>query len=269
MLAALAMGAAPAAAAADDEPPPVDIGPDSVTVTAGTPGSLRLVQRPGASGPAVRCAWHRLLWGDGDPTGTVPVVPEPGSGYVLWCIHVADGSVVDGYPRLVVYDPADPIPGGAVSSADAARFALDRIRFEAPAPRLSPESRQIVGVPTWLAVTSTLGYPDATAQAGPVWASVRPVFRDATWVMGDGTTVVCGDVVDAVWEPGRPVESQSSGCTHVYETVSGGGHRASVTVTWEILWRSDRDPDRWRLFDTLSIATPLPIVATQLQAAIR
>jgi hypothetical protein len=256
--------------AAADEIPPVVLGADSVTVAAGTPGSLRIVDRPRSSGPAVRCAWHRLVWGNADPIGTAPVVPVEGSGYVLWCVHVADGSVVDGYPLLTVYDPADPIPGGAVSSADAARFALDRIRFEEPRPRLSPEAAQIVGVPTWLAVTSQLAYGDATAQAGPVWASVRPVFRDVSWAMGDGTAVVCADDVDVVWEPGRPADSQSSRCTHVYETASGpDGHPATVTATWDILWRNDRDPNRWQLFDTLSITTTVPIVADQLQAAIR
>jgi hypothetical protein len=193
----------------------------------------------------------------------------PGDGFVLWCLH-PDDSVVAGYPVLVVYDPSDPVPGAAVSTEEAARFALQRVAFDPPTSELSPAGRQVVGVETWLAVTSRLEYADVTAQAGPVWSTVRPVFRDARWRLGDGRTVVCTADATTVWVAGLPSSEQSSDCTHVYDRSSGGsGYSASVVVTWTILWRNDRDPVAWRVFDTLSLTTPVSIGVDSLQTAIR
>ena len=250
--------------------PPVVINPDSVVVHAGAPGSLTVVDAPrrGGGGPVIRCMWHELVF---HPDGSVtsrPVHPVEGKGFVIWC-WFPDDSVVAGYPVLVVYDPADPVPGAAVAAEDAARFALARIDFERPGPELSPRGRQIPGVPTWLGVTSQLDYDPVTAQAGPVWATVRPVLRHVSWDTGDGTTVVCTTDAATTWSVGGSPQ-QSSACTHVYERSSGHEpHRVVATASWTILWRNDRDPTGWRVFDTLSISTTIAVEVAALQAAIR
>lgn len=253
------------AGAAAIDLPPVTIGPDTVTVTAGHPGDLAIVARPGAGrGPVIRCFWHELAFDGGGSPRSRPTTPRRGATLVLWCVY-PDDRVLEGYPRLARYDPADPLPGNAVSRADAARFALQRIRFAPPEPVLSPRSRQLVGVPTWLSVASELHHDPVTAQAGPVWSSVRPLFRDATWHMGDGATVVCTTDVATTWS----ADADDSTCRHVYESAAPDGYRAGVTVTWTILWRNDLDPSTWRVFDTLSLTTPLAVEVASLQAAIR
>ena len=137
--------------------PPVVLGPDTVVVQAGLPGTLRLVDAPARSGPAARCGWYRLDVGEAAVLGVAAVRPSVGATYVLWCVHAASGATLAGYPTVAVYDPLAPLPGSAVSSYDAALYALARIRFDAPVAELSPAADQVVGVPTWLAVEGTLG----------------------------------------------------------------------------------------------------------------
>jgi len=154
-------------------------------VEAGEPGSLSLVASPGAItvGRRVRCTYHdvagasnKLSWDITSPTS-----PTAGDLYVLRCVHPDDASNLDGYPMLVVFNPGDPLAGNAVGVEEIARFAVDSEVFESPAPVLSPPQQQVVGIDTWLAVSSQLAYPELSAQAGDAWVTVRPVLRDAVW----------------------------------------------------------------------------------------
>jgi len=246
----------------------------TLTVEAGEPGSVTLVQSPGQGpvGRPVRCSWHKIgsigpgfnwVW-DGEPT-----FPEAGEAYVLVCIHPDDGSNLTGYPSVVLYDPVDPIPGGAIGVEEVAKFAIDSITFENPAPVLSPPGQQIVGVETWLGVSSRLAYQPASAQAGNTWATVYPVLRDAVWTLGDLATVRCVTDIDTTWAPASPA-SQSTTCSHVFESESGPDPlHGQVELSWTIYERTDRHPDTWTVWGVVTRSSVVDIIVGELQSVIR
>jgi len=243
-------------------------------VEAGEPGSLRLVDTPGAVtvGRRVRCTWHALTGPAFLPSWdrNVPVVPEPGGVYVLRCIYPDDGADVAGYPVLARYDPADPIAGSVVGVVEVARFAVDSIMFETPVPALSPPGHQIVGVPTWLGVTSRLNYRDAAAQAGDAWVRVHPVVRDATWNLGNGTVIRCRSDIDKIWNPSDTAMSQSTTCSNNFERVSGPSPLAGeVTVSWLIYEITNEHPAAWTVWGVVERAAPVGIDVGELQSVIR
>ena len=174
-----------------------------------------------------------------------------------------------GYPVVTVYDPAAAPPGPLITTPAAARFALDSIEFAAPSIVTSPAGTQVVGVPSWFAVDSALDYAPASAQAGPVWATVRPVFRDVTWDLGDGTRLVCTDDATTRWDPTGPAD-QSSECAHTFTRVEPGDQPASIaaTVSWTIWQRTDRTAGRWEVWGTVALTTPAVLPVIDLQAVI-
>lgn len=198
-----------------------------------------------------------------------PVIPWAGAALDLWCWHEPEHVVVAGYPQIVLFDPLEPVPG-LVDVVDVAEYAQSQIDFEPPASELSPSERQIVGIETWLAVTSELEYPDVSAQAGLAWATVRTRFRDAVWDLGDGSVLTC--TVDATtrWDPIAAADQQASRCAHTYVGSSAvTGYPASVTVTWMLEWTNNQAPDVFVPWATLSLTTPVAVLVDQLQAAIR
>ena len=243
-----------------------------LVVTAGTRGSLALSSEPGrpGSGPTVYCSWHNFAVKFGQillkPIGE-SVWPQADSTYLLNCWTDSPGESVDGYPKVTRYRGRGKIPGPAVSSADAARFAVRRINFEPPVIRLSPPGRQLVGVPSWLAVTSRLHYDQVSANAGPVWASVRASFRDVTWELGNGASRVCTQDVSVVWDPADP-QARTSRCAYTYTNSRGSPFNVRATVRWDIDQRTN-ELDYWHRWGTITRSTTIPVTVTQLQSSIR
>ena len=198
-----------------------------------------------------------------------PVIPHAGAAYSLSCWYEPDHDPVPGYPVIVLFDPLEPVPG-LVDIIDVAEFAQSRLDFDSPAIELSPAVRQVVGVETWLAVTSELEYLDVTAQAGLAWATVRTTFREAVWDLGDGSTLSCTDDAATTWNQTIPTEDQTSVCVHTYiESSADAGYGASATVTWSLEWINNEAPDGFVPWATFSLTTPLVIDVVQLQAVIR
>jgi len=244
----------------------------TLSVEAGEPGSVTLVATPGQGpvGRPVRCTWHDIVSVGQDLSWDLePTIPRPDEIYILKCTHPDDGSGVPGYPLIVQYSPIDPIPGGVVGVTEVAKFAVDSITFEVPAPVLSPPGRQIVGIETWLAVSSQLVYPSASAQAGNTWATVRPVLREAVWTLGDGTTVVCVIDIATTWDPASPA-SQSTTCSHVFESVSGPNPFAGrVDVSWTIYELTDLHPNTWTVWGVVTRGSQVGFTVGELQSVIR
>lgn len=252
----------------------IDYDDGTLLVEAGEPGSLRLVDNPGAVtvGRRVRCGWHAIGGSGFDPTwdSTVPVRPEAGGVYLLRCFHPDDNSNLTGYPRFVRYVDGGTIDGPVVSVADVERFAVDSIVFEIPSPVFSPPGRQVVGVDTWLGVASRLVYPVASAQAGDTWATVRPVLRHSEWAFADGSVVRCEVDIDKFWDPTADPGAQSTRCSRVFEHVSGpAGYATDVTVSWTIYERTNTHPDTWTVWGQVSRSMSTSIIVEELQAVIR
>ncbi len=246
----------------------------TLSVEAGEPGSITIVATPGQAtvGRPVRCTWHDIggtgyvvTWNPNEP-----VVPEAGGFYILVCIHPDDDTSLVGYPRVVEFTPADPIPGGAVGTVEIAKFAVDSIAFQTPIPALSPPGRQIVGVETWLGVASRLSYRDVSAQAGNTWVTVRPALRGATWTLGDGSEVTCTADVATVWNPDASPEGQSTSCSHVFESASGPHPFAGrVDVSWTIYELTDLHPNTWTLWGIVTRSASVGFPVGELQSVIR
>jgi len=244
----------------------------TLSVEAGEPGSVTLVDTPGQGpvGRPVSCTWHDIVGVGRDLSWDLePTVPQPDGLYLLICVFPDDGSSVSGYPIAVEYNPIDPIPGGVVGVTEVAKFAIDSITFELPTAVLSPPGSQIVGVDTWLGVSSRLIYPSASAQAGNTWATVRPVLRDAVWDLGDGTTVNCATDIATTWDPAAPT-SQSTTCSHVFESVSGPSLFAGrVDVSWTVYELTDLHPNTWTVWGVVSRGSRVGFMVGELQSVIR
>lgn len=245
---------------------------DTVIVDAAYPGTLTITERPGVpyEGPRLWCAYFALVVGGPTVVDVVPVEPEVGETYLWFCWepgrHPIREPYSPTYPVVVTYSPTVNPPGEVLTAADAAQYAINRIRFRSPEAALSPADRQIVGVPTWLAVTSQLDYDPVSAQAGPVWATVRPEFRAVTWRFGNGDELVCTDDATTVWRPHDP--DQTSACTHTFSTSGREPYRGSVEVSWTIWHRTHLDPTDWTVFGEVSLSAPVAFPVTELQAVV-
>ena len=246
-----------------------------VCVHAAERRSLQPVETPDRNRPpTVVCVWYPFgdqSGGWDDPEGVVPapylVVGDP---YTVDCHRVSDGGRVTGYPSNFVYRGGGTVPGEAVSGWEVSQYAVGRLGLEAPVAAVSPPTRQMVGVETWLAVTSRLrGYSERSAQAGSVWATVRAFFADATWDLGPHGRLTCTADAARTWNPALSGDRQRSDCTIVFDTGSGPrGLNATVTVRWRIYWLSSEHVG-WRRHDDYSLRAIVPLDVREMQAAIR
>lgn len=271
----LAWGAAawgPAASSEDLDGTEITETVSGLVVKAGAPGSLALSSQPGrpGRGATVYCSWHDFAVKFGQlllkPLGD-SVWPEVDSTYLLSCWTESPAEPIAGYPTVARYRERGAVAGPAVSSEDAARFAAARIDFEPPAIRFSPPGRQVVGVPSWLAVTSRLDYAGVSANAGPVWASARAYFRDVTWDLGNGARRVCSRDVSLLWDPANP-KAKPGRCHYTYTTSRGSPFKVTATVRWDIWQRTNDKPD-WHRWGTITRSSTGELPVTQLQSSIR
>lgn len=242
---------------------------EGLVVTAGSPGSLEVTSTPGrpGRGPTIYCGWYQIKV-SGYLVGLVPVVPKINESYVIICWTDTPGEPYPGYPRIVTYRGRAEVEGSAVSSGDAARFATNNLGLERPVIQLSPPRQQVVGVPTWFAVTSQLHYNDVSANAGPVWATVRARFRDVTWdVGGSHPQLRCTRDVAKVWQK-KPWRPQTSACSQTYTNDIGAPYDVTATIRWDIWQRTNTNPS-WHRWGTISRSSTVNVPVTQLQAVIR
>ena len=246
----------------------------TVTVEAAYRDSMDLVTVVDRGGPApdpIRCGFYEFV---PDIIEFFPVPREYAERIANPLIHCwwDNGGFDDpwtfplpGYPQP--WDPTGPPPGPIVTHEEVSEFAADSIAFELPTPETSPTLDQVVGIPTWLAVTSTLDYPQVSAQAGNVWAIVTPTFSHVVWTMGNGDEVTCTADADTTWDPDGG-DDQTSECTYLYET---NGEGEPVTVRATVFWDLSRETNEtggvvpWI---TVSQFTDVVINVRELQAVI-
>jgi hypothetical protein len=265
----------------DPDPPEEPDVPDTeivlenteLVITAAEPGTLEIVEtrNPTPTGRRVYCGWFDITSQTIDFDIYEVIVGEVGETYLFSCWYT--GPWIDplaGYPVAAEYpEPTDPPPGDVITASVAARHAIESISFEPPAVELSPAGEQVVGVPSWLAVTSELAYPEVTAEAGAVFATARPVFDNVTWNLGNGDQLACIADATTTWDPDAG-DSQTSACSYTYQSSPDGDSFAgSATVTWNI-WQITNETNGAEVFwGTVTLTTDLDIAVTELQAAIR
>lgn len=121
-------------------------------------------------------------------------------------------------------------------------------------------------------MTSEREYAPITANAGPLWATVRPEFRNVRWDMGDGSPpIVCeGEDVAVLFKADVPADEQSPGCFHVYEANGAGAvvpMTITATMTWDI-WASTSSHPTERLITPVTRQTTFVVDVRELQAVI-
>lgn len=116
-----------------------------------------------------------------------------------------------------------------------AQRAVDRLVLLQPGIEASPETMQLVQLPTWLWVSSTTwSVRTAQAAAGSLTAIATATPVAVSWDMGDGATIDC-DGRGTEWERGTDPEAASD-CSHTYTQPSSEELPVSATVTWQVTW---------------------------------
>jgi hypothetical protein len=197
----------------------------SPTVIAGAANSS---SGSGGSGDP-NCEWRvAILDGDLFNLNTPPgdaVTSYTGRWMQRWC----NGQIVSGLVPERVIDPE--------ALADAALSSID---IPAPTIRTSPSEggRTFVQLPTWLWVDEGWWRErTATANAGPVTATVTAVPAATSWSTGDGSSLSCpGPGVP--WR--RGMSEGDTYCSYTYRRPSAPGtFQITVTVTFEVRWTSN------------------------------
>ncbi|WP_335989892.1 hypothetical protein [Glycomyces sp. MUSA5-2] len=145
-----------------------------------------------------------------------------------------------------------------ISTEVLAQRAVDRLVLLQPQIGASPESQQLVRLPTWLWVEeATWSVRVAEAAAGDMTATATATPVAVSWDMGDGSTVDCtGRGVE--WKRGTDPKAASE-CSHTYLQPSSDALAVTATVTWRVTWvvtdaegelDSDTEPDMTTASDT-------------------
>jgi hypothetical protein len=139
--------------------------------------------------------------------------------------------------------PGQPLPEECMADpqmtpiADLAEQARGRLNLPQPEMASSPADRQLVHLPTWLAVSeSSWDSVSASVTAGAVTVTATAVPSRVEWDLGDGTVVIC-EGPGTIWRPGMDPEAESPDCGHTY-TRSASGVEVMATVYWTVTWTS-------------------------------
>ena len=194
-----------------DTPSPVDrqLSDDSATFMLSYRDDLSVVSTQGGRpGRQAQCGFFDVVATGGVFSYDFDIVPtepyERDTWFILHCWEPDGNPWLNGIaPYPIGYECCDPgIPGATlVNDWEVAEFATGSIGFDIPAVEISPATEQVVGVPTWLAVTSPVDLAPVTAAAGPIWATAIPEFREAVWEFGNDESMRCVDDVATVWDP--------------------------------------------------------------------
>lgn len=210
-------------------------------------GTAQGISKP-PPGP-VACSSEYGYWSNGYRCYIRASNPQPPAGSPAWQGRdPGDGAVYDCYqPQtgiLIQVWSADPPPnsGEGPSPRDVAQIAIDDMQLRAIdigiTPKPGADNVGLVGMPVWMWASNpddhSYGPITATATAGAITVTATARVQKVTWVMGDGSTVVCQSA-------GTPYKAafgkkESPDCGHVYQRSSAGEVGGTYTVTATSLW---------------------------------
>jgi hypothetical protein len=240
----------------------------------GTPGEPG---NPGEGGPkdtgaGASCYWDGTKLGlSNPPPGPVPcsseagywsndyncyislVAPQPAAGDPSWQGHDAgDGAVYQCYQpqtALLVWiwsQGPPPNSGAGPTPGEVAHLAIKDMNLTAInigiAPEPGSDSIGLVGMPVWMWATNpddhTYGPVTASASAGGITVTATARVLKLTWLMGDGTKVVC-HTAGTPYQPSYGMQ-ESPDCGHIYTKSSSHEEDERFTVTaisdWVVTW---------------------------------
>ncbi|HEY3673059.1 MAG TPA: hypothetical protein VGN51_19125 [Acidimicrobiia bacterium] len=162
---------------------------------------------------------------------------EAGAWYLVSCTSSSFSGTAGGIVWVPAWSAA-PLPAPEV----LARQAVNQLSLSGPQVVTSPppDRMQLVNVPTWLWLDQSAWAPVSATASVPgesVTATATPM--SVTWVLGDGSTVVC-DGPGTPYQAGGDPTAPSPDCGHTYSRSSAGEPGdvfvVSATVSWGVSW---------------------------------
>ncbi|MCA1684101.1 MAG: hypothetical protein LC708_03110 [Actinobacteria bacterium] len=197
-------------------------------------GQVIPCQRDGARAAADGCYYEPVELSESTVQAMGGQRASPGGWYMRAC-YVADATG-ESVLRVPVWLSTPPVASPEV----LARQARSMLTLPDVLIRVSPAGDQLVGLPSWLAVDPASWQTRSATASVPgvsVTATARPVT--ATWLMGDGNSVVCHGP-GTVWRPGWDPAAASPDCGYRYVRSSAGAPGAAfpvtVTISWQVSW---------------------------------
>lgn len=198
----------------------VDAG--SITIVNGTPTA----RRPWP----YTCSWFVLVGGS-DIESSRTTTPRPGDRHRLIC-NPRDGFAEPQINELVIYDPADPVPGtGLTTSAQIRDVARDALRPNPLLVGISPADVQITGVETWLWPDGSIDRVRVSASAGGLMATVEARYQGTTFAMDEPGVAPISCTTQTIWTDG----ADSTPCAHTYFT-EAANRTVLASSEWDYVW---------------------------------
>jgi hypothetical protein len=198
----------------------------------------------GGGGSGGRPCTYRQANVPGDPstelTITLDLAQQQGTKEGAWYFSACqDPQAPLGNRAGVIFVPAgQPAVPPAVLARQASRF----VPAPPPGIQLNPPvgADHLVNLESWLWVDpATWGQRSATASVPNESATVVATPLSVTWMMGDGSKVVCRGP-GVAYNLARPPDSQHTTCSHTYRRSSAGQlgarYTVSATTTWALSW---------------------------------
>jgi hypothetical protein len=140
-----------------------------------------------------------------------------------------------------------------------------------PVIRTNPDERhaQLVRVPTWMWLDRAMWRPvSKTATVPGVTVTATAIPRTATWLMGDGQSVVC-EGAGTPYSRKYAADSRSPDCGHTYVRSSArqpeDAYTVSVTVAWDVEWHGGGQQG---LIPGLQTQAEMPLRVAEAQALV-
>jgi hypothetical protein len=161
----------------------------------------------------------------------------------------------------------EPKPDPAVVAQQVVRELV----LPDPVIRTNPDEKhaQLVRVPTWMWLDRSMWKSvSKTAKVPGVSVTATAIPRKATWLTGDGQTVVC-EGAGTPYSPKYAADSKSPDCGHTYLRSSAGqpedAYTVSVTVTWDVEWHGGGEQG---LIPGLQTQAQMPLRVAEAQALV-
>lgn len=231
----------------------------------GVSGSGATYERPGAgSGSRWTCSYHEVgVFGASLSIADESLAPVDGGFYAFLCYDQDGVRVREDY---LTYAASDPL-AGILAAERAAEQAMERLGLPLPAINLNPPGRQVVGIPTWLAVGDPWIATEASASVAGVTSTVTARPTSVHWDLGDGTSITCAGP-GAAFDVTRPRAGQASDCTHTYtwssHTSPGGVYQVVATVSYAVTWSASTGASGD--LGVVTRATTVPVRVLEVQA---
>jgi hypothetical protein len=208
------------------------------------------------------CRWFALIGGS-EIEAFRTANPTAGTRYRLVCTP-RDQFDVPPISQIVIYNPAEPIPGGPfVSSLQVRDVARDVLRPNPLLVGVSPNDVQITGVETWLWPDGSIDRVAATAAAGGLVVTVQARWRGTTFDMAEDGS----DPIRCVQQRAWTERAVNPDCAHTYLT-EAALRTITASSDWDVVWRDNAAQPGPVFLETITAVEAIDVEVIDLEAVI-